>query len=124
MTWALAERACLSAGLLLADGDLRGAANRAYYAMFYGARVGLLELEPTLTIPKRHKEIVGRFSKYAALGHGFDPEMGSAINRAFRLRMAADYKFGTIDLTDVREVVDDAAAFLAALTAPRSDATP
>lgn len=37
-----ASRAIASAKLLLADGDLDGACNRAYYAMFDAARAALI----------------------------------------------------------------------------------
>jgi uncharacterized protein (UPF0332 family) len=36
-----AERALVSARLLLADGDSEGACNRAYYAMFESAQAAL-----------------------------------------------------------------------------------
>lgn len=39
---AKAERACLSARALLDLGDVDGACNRAYYAMFDAARAALL----------------------------------------------------------------------------------
>ena len=43
-----AARAVASARLLLSDGDVDGACNRAYYAMFDAARAALLVLELTL----------------------------------------------------------------------------
>ncbi|MBL8510379.1 MAG: HEPN domain-containing protein, partial [Betaproteobacteria bacterium] len=39
---AKADRACQSAHMLLASGDVEGACNRAYYAMFDAARAALL----------------------------------------------------------------------------------
>jgi len=41
-----AERALVSAKLLLQAGDPDGAGNRAYYAMFDAARAGLMHISP------------------------------------------------------------------------------
>ena len=43
-----AHRALASARLLFDDGDMEGACNRAYYAMFDAARAALLSQSPAL----------------------------------------------------------------------------
>ena len=43
-----AERAVESARLLLGDGDVDGACNRAYYAMFDAIRAALLVSDPSI----------------------------------------------------------------------------
>ena len=63
---AKAERACKSARTLLADGDMDGAANRAYYAMFDAARAALMASDAPVDLDKikSHSGLIGAFSKY------------------------------------------------------------
>ena len=59
-----ATRAVASARLLLSDGDVDGACNRAYYAMFDAARAALLVLVPGIdpALVKSHGGLISMFS--------------------------------------------------------------
>ena len=63
---AKAERALDSARLLLEDGDIEGACNRAYYAMFDAAHAALLRhqagINPAET--RTHAGLIGAFGKH------------------------------------------------------------
>ena len=54
------EQSCSSAGLLLKVGDIRGACNRAYYAMFNAARAALLFSDAPVKsdITKTHRGLI------------------------------------------------------------------
>ena len=57
-----AFRAARSMRTLLDDGDLEGATNRAYYAMFHAARAAL-SVKGIDTDDKKHGSIVGLFGQ-------------------------------------------------------------
>lgn len=61
---AKAVRAAKSAQVLLAEGDMDGACNRAYYAMFDAARAALLASEAPVEpeIGRTHGGLVSAFS--------------------------------------------------------------
>jgi uncharacterized protein (UPF0332 family) len=110
--WAKAVSACAAARLLYEHGYLDGAANRAYYAMFHAARVALASIDSTLAKLKRHGTVIGRFSKHIVRERGLDPELGRTLNRAFELRMAADYEPEGVEVEEARNSVASAEAFL------------
>ncbi len=58
-----AERAIESAKLLHEAGDVDGACNRAYYAMFDAAKAALIATVPTIdpTIGKTHSGLISAF---------------------------------------------------------------
>jgi len=60
-----ASRALASAALLLDAGDVDGACNRAYYAMFDAARAALIwsgaPVDPT--VAKTHSGLISAFSR-------------------------------------------------------------
>ena len=61
-----AARAIHSATLLLADGDVDGACNRAYYAMFDAARAALLSVDAPMPIEfgKTHSSLIAAFGQH------------------------------------------------------------
>src|SRR6218665_1354066 len=63
---AKADTACSSARVLLNLGDVDGASNRAYYAMFDAARAALLasgaSVEPD--VGRTHSGLIGAFGNY------------------------------------------------------------
>jgi uncharacterized protein (UPF0332 family) len=91
---AKAVRAATSAQVLLAEGDMDGACNRAYYAMFDAARAALLAskapVEPE--IGRTHGGLVSAFSLHLVKTGRVSVELGRALNRAEELRLVADYK--------------------------------
>lgn len=110
-----ASRYARSARLLLKDGDTDSAVNRAYYSMFWGARVALSSINQSLVRVKTHSEIISRFGKHIVIGFGLDPSLGRAINRAELLRKLADYDSSDIDAAEAQELVDAAHQFLTAI---------
>jgi uncharacterized protein (UPF0332 family) len=110
--WAKAVTACEAAQLLHKHGYSDGAANRAYYAMFHAARVALAHLDSALAESKRHQSMIRRFSKHFVRERGVDPDLGRAFNRAFELRMIADYESEGVEIEDARKSVDAAETFL------------
>jgi len=124
MSWAMAERANQSAHVLMSDGDARGAANRAYYAMFYAARVSLAASEPALVDSKRHPEILRRFSKHFVLERGANPKLGSVFKNAYKLRIDADCGFAPVDRARVERALGSLALFLSELKSVTTVSTP
>ena len=112
-----AERAVASARLLLDEGDIDGACNRAYYAMFDAARAALLvarspaRAESTRT----HSGLITAFSLELVKAGQVDTELGRALNKAAEVRMIADYMAATVSLEIAEETVSNAARFVAAM---------
>ena len=114
-----AVRACGSAQALLDLGDVDGACNRAYYAMFDAARAGLLVSGAPVPpeIGKTHPGLIGVFSLHL-LKHGpISREFGRMLKRAEEIRIVADYKASSVELADARNMVAEAHRFVAAISA-------
>ena len=120
MNYAKAERALASARLLLADEDADGACNRAYFAMFEAARVALrlAGLDDELARTRTHSGLIALFSLTLVKNGPLPTQIGRLLNRAEELRVAADYAAYAIDLAQAETIVQDAASFIAALSAP------
>ncbi|MCL1860901.1 MAG: HEPN domain-containing protein [Proteobacteria bacterium] len=117
---AKAGRAYSSARALLGLGDVDGAANRAYYAMFDAARAALLAagvpmLEPD--IGRTHSGLIGAFGNYLVKNGPVSKDMGRLLNRAHEIRQIADYNGESVELADAQEMVEQAGAFIAAMQA-------
>lgn len=110
----MADRACQSARLLLADGDLDGACNRAYYAMFDAARavmmVADLGFDPAST--KTHGGFIASFGRAMVRTGQVSIEMGRLLNRAHEVRLVADYRGEAVAPEDAAELVAQAARFV------------
>ena len=101
---AKAERTLASARSLLAIDDAEGACNRAYYVMFNAAHAALYAAgfgERTAAI-KTHSGLLSFFGQKIVGTERIASEYGRAINRAGRLRTAADY---LLDSPSVEEAV-------------------
>ncbi|MBB5014566.1 HEPN domain-containing protein [Rehaibacterium terrae] len=112
---AKACRACESARLLLAAGDIDGACNRAYYAMFDAARAALFggpAAIPPETV-KTHSGLIAAFGLNLVKPGLVPLALGRAINWAEDLRLMADYRGDAIEPGDARELVEQAEAFVA-----------
>ena len=108
------ERAFESAKLLLDAGDVDGACNRAYYAMFDAARAALLLTNldiPSETI-RTHTGLISAFSLHIVKTGLVPIELGKTLNKAENLRLIADYKGDPIDHEHAEWVVKQAATFL------------
>ena len=114
---AKAGTACASARALLELGDVDGAVNRAYYAMFDAARAALLAsgapVEPD--IGRTHGGLIAAFGGYLVKNGPVAKEMGQLLNRAHEVRQAADYSGDSVEPANAEELVEQAEAFVAAM---------
>lgn len=116
---AKASRACTSARLLLGAGDVDGACNRAYYAMFDAARAALLASNAPVPpdIGKTHGGLISAFSLHLVKNGPISIELGRLLNRAEEIRLVADYKGDSVELVDAREMAVQAEKFVEAMRA-------
>lgn len=114
---AKAERACASAIALLKLGDVDGASNRAYYAMFDAARAAILSLAlPEKTdIGKTHRGTLSAFSEHFVKTGLVSRELGVLLKHAETFRYVADYEGGSVDVRDAQEIVQQAQTFVVAV---------
>jgi uncharacterized protein (UPF0332 family) len=112
-----AGTACSSARVLLERGDMAGAANRAYYAMFDAARAALLAAgaDAGLDAARSHSGLIAAFGSHLVKGGLMTKEMGRILNRAHEMRLAADYRGDALELAEVGAMVEQAATFMAAV---------
>ena len=99
-----AAEALAAADLNLANGLLRSAVNRAYYAMFYGV-LALLATRQMET--SRHSGAIAQFDKLFVHPALMPQEMSRWLHEAFVHRQAADYG------ADVMLPADEIAGLLA-----------
>ena len=114
---AKAFRAAESANLLLESGDLEGACDRAYYAMFNAARAGLM-IAGELGFPgaaKTHGGLIAAFSLHLVKTGKIPVELGRALNRAEELRLIADYRGDPIEREQAEWAVKQASIFIRAI---------
>lgn len=88
-----ADRALVSADVLLRDGDAEGTCNRSYYAMFNAARAALILVgAPTeVTEGKSHSGLHSAFNQYLVKPGHIPQALGAEFRRAERLRQISDY---------------------------------
>jgi uncharacterized protein (UPF0332 family) len=112
-----AWQAVASAELLLKAGDMDGACNRAYYAMFDAARAALLASNAPVEaeIARTHGGLISAFSLHLVKTGRIPVELGKALNRAEELRLAADYKGDSVDTEATLWVVRQAREFVEAM---------
>ena len=114
--WKMAWEAAEEAQLLLAAGKARGAASRAYYALFDAARAALAAVDPELTKAKTHKTIIARFGAHIVQARGF--------NSTEDTRIAADYDQKEFEIDEARAAVERMKQFLAAVAEILGEAPP
>ncbi len=83
-----AEDCLREAALLLGNGEYRGAANRAYYAVFHALRA-VLALDGFDS--KNHSGVIAKFRELYIKTGLFTPEMSDIIGSLFRIQSASDY---------------------------------
>lgn len=109
------ERSLETASLLL-DIDPDGAANRAYYAMYYAARAALLTVgEVKRAEGKTHAGLISAFGEHLVKPGLISAEHGRALAQVADLRIAADYDVVETPGVDATEVVGRADAFVTAV---------
>ena len=106
----MAEECLEEAKLLLSSEYYRGAASRAYYAMFHAAKAMLLAKNIS---PKRHVGVL-RMLGVEFVNKGYLEETyAEAYKLAFDIRMDADYEGGLkLSKEMAEQVVHDAEEFL------------
>lgn len=111
---AKAERALESARLLQNAGDVDGACNRAYYAMFDAAKAALLAKAPSIDFMtgKTHSGMIATFGLHLVKTGLVPVELGRAFNRAQNIRQVADYTGDLIAPDDVAWLVQQADGFV------------
>ena len=114
-----ADRACASARALLELGDVDGACNRAYYAMFDAARAALLASGAmvALDIGRTHGGLISAFGHHLIKNGSVPREMGRLLNRAAEIRLVADYTGDSVEQADAEQLVQQAENFVSALRA-------
>jgi len=109
----LADQFLATARKVEQEGDLRTAADRAYYAMFHAASAALAAKGIST---KTHTGLLNKLgSEYIKTGL-LDRKFSGYMRMSFDLRQAGDYAIhADIDQTKVDEVVDWADEFVAKL---------
>jgi uncharacterized protein (UPF0332 family) len=114
-----ASRALTSAKLLLADGDIDGASNRAYYVMFDAAHAALLwsgaHINPAET--KTHSGLIGAFGRHLVKTGRIAPDFGRSLNEVERIRRLADYTGDDISHEKATWAIQQAETFLQVMQA-------
>ena len=112
-----AHQALSSAQLLLNSGDTNGACNRAYYAMFDAARYTLLISGAPVEaeIARTHSGLITAFSLHLVKTGRVPVELGKALNKVEDMRLIADYRGDSVELSDATWVVDQADTFVRAM---------
>lgn len=111
---AKAHQAAVSARMLLAAGDLDGASNRAYYAMFDAARAGLILANAPVEseVARTHGGLISAFSLHLVKTGRIPIELGRALNRAEEIRLVADYRGDQVEEAQASWVVEQAEGFV------------
>jgi uncharacterized protein (UPF0332 family) len=114
---AKANRALASTKLLLDSGDVDGACNRAYYAMFDAARGALLTVNAPVPseVARTHSGLITAFSLHLVKPGLIAVEHGRALNKVEDLRLIADYKGDPVTLDNAAWALEQAEKFLAAV---------
>lgn len=112
-----ASRALASAKLLLDSGDVDGACNRAYYAMFDAARAALLSTSAPVPaeIARTHSGLITAFSLHLVKPGLVAVEHGRSLNKVEDLRLIADYKGDPVTLENAAWALEQSEKFLAAV---------
>lgn len=104
------DESLAAAKMLLEEGLLNSAVNRAYYAMFY-AVLALLALQKKET--SKHSSAISLFDKDYVKTGVFPKELSRWLHNAFDLRQRSDYGVQYIPLgEEAREVIEKADAFV------------
>lgn len=112
-----AVRAVTSAKLLLDAGDVDGACNRAYYAMFDAACAALAEAGAIASseVAKTHSGLISAFSLGLVKTGRVPIEYGKALNKVAEIRLIADYTENEVTAETAKWAVEQAAEFVEAM---------
>ncbi|AHE99170.1 HEPN domain-containing protein [Thioalkalivibrio paradoxus] len=108
-----AARAITSAKLLLEDGDVDGACNRAYYAMFDAAKAALLHAATAdPPVGRTHGGLIAAFSLHLVKTGLLPVALGRSLNRAHEVRQVADYTGDQVSEEQARDMIEQAEFFV------------
>ena len=109
-----AKRATDSAELLLRSGDLNGACNRAYYAMFDAARAALITVQPAPASEaiKTHSGLISAFSLQLVKTGRVSVELGKSFSKVSDIRLIADYSDEEVSVDRAGWAVEQAKEFV------------
>lgn len=112
-----ANRALESARLLLASGDVDGACNRAYYAMFDAARAALIATRAPVQaeVARTHSGLIAAFSMHLVKPGLIAVEHGRSLNKVEDLRLIADYKGDPVSADKATWALEQAVKFVAVI---------
>lgn len=112
-----ANQAMASARVLLELGDVDGASNRAYYAMFDAAQAALLMsgVPAPETLGKTHRGLINTFSAYLVKDGPVSKDLGRQLKRAEEMRLVADYNGESVTQSDAADLVVHAELFVSAM---------
>jgi uncharacterized protein (UPF0332 family) len=114
---ARAERAATSAKLLFDAGDLGGASNRAYYAMFDAARAALLaaNVPAKSEAIKTHSGLIAAFSLHLVKPGIIPAQHGKSLRQVDQIRLVADYSDEEVDNDTAASAIGQANNFVEAI---------
>jgi uncharacterized protein (UPF0332 family) len=112
-----AQRAVESAKLLLDAGDVNGACNRAYYAMFDAARAALIATQkpPESEAIKTHSGLISAFSLHLVKTGHVSVELGKSFSKVADIRLVADYSDEEVSPDRAEWAIEQAGAFVGAM---------
>lgn len=112
-----ANRALESARLLLESGDVDGACNRAYYAMFDAARAALIATRAPVQaeVARTHSGLIAAFSMHLVKPGLIAVEHGRSLNKVEDLRLIADYKGDPVSADKGTWALEQAVKFVAVI---------
>lgn len=121
-----ANRAIASANLLLEAGDIDGACNRAYYAMFDATHAALLWAVPHKNWgeTKSHRGLISAFGKYLVKNDLVAADLGKVLNQVERMRLLADYTGEEVEHDKAAWAVGQATIFVATIERVTARPTP
>jgi len=109
-----AEHALRAARLLCDAGEIEGACNRAYYAMYDAAHAALLaENSADYKVTKTHGGLIAAFGLHFVSTNKISRELGRSFNEVEQLRLLADYTGEEITSEQVHRAVKKAETFVA-----------
>ncbi|MDZ7712235.1 MAG: HEPN domain-containing protein [Rhodovibrio sp.] len=108
-----ARRAVASARQLIALGDMDGACNRAFYAVFDASRAALYDAN--VPPSKTHRGMIGQFGAQLVQTGKVDRQLGRDLNWAEQVRLYADYAAAAADRQTAQDMLKIAETFVAAI---------
>ncbi|MEA3109335.1 MAG: hypothetical protein QOI88_3940 [Gammaproteobacteria bacterium] len=113
-----ARRSAASAKLLFDAGDLNGACNRAYYAMFDAARAALLAGDEPVNSEaiKTHSGLIAAFSRHVIKPGRIPAQYGRSLRQVDQIRLIADYSDEGVDRERGLSAIEQANQFVEAVS--------